>query len=181
MAGQKLTDKTALTGNLASDDLLMVVDTSDTTGSTVGTSKKVNNEQIIHTHKVSITASEFQSMDATGSAGTFKELLPASGTGLFYVILNVTINTNVTTQDTSATNLFISYDSTGISNYVIQHRRFGHNQPSASYQFAPLPFQSSGGDLGTLTTKTLVMYSSQNFTGDFTADAYVTYRKCSIV
>ena len=181
MAGQRLTDKTQFTGNTTKDDLFMIVDESDNTGSADGTSKKINADQVIQTTKISITASEFQAMDATGSAGTFKALLPAPGTGLFYVILNVTINAIVTTQDTSATNLFIGYDATDLTGYIIQQRRFGHNQPSKSYQFAPLPFTNSGGDLVTLTAKSLVMYSSQNFTGTFTADAYVTYRLCSIV
>ena len=41
MAGQRLTDKSALTSNTASGDLFMVVDVSDSTGSAAGTSKKV--------------------------------------------------------------------------------------------------------------------------------------------
>tara|TARA_Y100001972_G_scaffold126910_1_gene182048 strand:+ start:382 stop:927 length:546 start_codon:yes stop_codon:yes gene_type:complete len=181
MAGQRLTDKTLLLGNTTKDDLYMIVDESDTTGSTAGTSKKMKAEQLIQTTIKSISASAFTSMDATGNAGTFVELLPAAGTGLFYVILNVTINTNVTTQDTSATTLYIGYNATSLTGYVIQQRRFGHNQSSSSYSLAPLPFTNSGDDLGTLTTKDLLMYSSQNFTGDFTADAYITYRLCSIV
>lgn len=181
MASQRLTDKTLLAGNTTKDDLYMIVDESDTTGSAEGTSKKIKAEQLIQTNKVSVIASEFQAMDNSGSAGTFKELLPAPGTGLFYVILNATINTNVTTQDTSATTLFIGYDATSLTGYVIQHRRFGHNQPSASYSLAPLPFQTSGGDLATLTSKNLVLYSSANFTGDFSANVYITYRLCSIV
>ena len=42
MAIQRLTDKTALTTTPASDDLLMIVDVSDTTGSPEGTSKKIS-------------------------------------------------------------------------------------------------------------------------------------------
>jgi len=41
MAIQRLTDKTALGATPASDDLLMIVDVSDTTGSPEGTSKKI--------------------------------------------------------------------------------------------------------------------------------------------
>ena len=47
MAGQRLTDKSAITDNLATDDKLMVIDTSDTTGSAAGTSKKIDNKFII--------------------------------------------------------------------------------------------------------------------------------------
>ena len=52
MAGQRLTDKTALAENTANDDKLMVVDTSDTTGSSAGTSKKIDSKYIIQTDKV---------------------------------------------------------------------------------------------------------------------------------
>ena len=39
MAGQRLTDKSALNNHTGSGDLYMVVDVSDTTGSSAGTSK----------------------------------------------------------------------------------------------------------------------------------------------
>ena len=41
MAGQRLTDKTALEQQTASGDLFMVVDVNDTTGSAAGTSKRL--------------------------------------------------------------------------------------------------------------------------------------------
>ena len=52
MAGQRLTDKTALTEQLASGDLLMTVDVSDTTGSASGTSKQIANKYVIQTDTV---------------------------------------------------------------------------------------------------------------------------------
>tara|TARA_R100001440_G_scaffold32986_1_gene51779 strand:+ start:427 stop:972 length:546 start_codon:yes stop_codon:yes gene_type:complete len=181
MASQRLTDKSALTGNLATDDLLMVVDASDTTGSAEGTSKKVTNEQILQTTKKSISASAFANMDATGNAGTFVELLPGAGTGNFYVILNVTINTNVTASTTGTESLFIGYDSTETSDFIIKHFRFGRNQSSQIYVFSPVPTITSGNDLATISSSSLKMYSDGNFSGNFSADAYITYRKCSIV
>ena len=42
MANQRLTDKTALTQQVGSGDLLMVVDVNDTTGSAQGTSKQMD-------------------------------------------------------------------------------------------------------------------------------------------
>jgi hypothetical protein len=42
MAGQRLTDKTALEQQTGSGDLFMVVDVNDTTGSAAGTSKKID-------------------------------------------------------------------------------------------------------------------------------------------
>ena len=44
MAGQRLTDKSALENHTGSGDLYMVVDVSDTTGSAAGTSKKLDSK-----------------------------------------------------------------------------------------------------------------------------------------
>ena len=44
MAGQRLTDKTALEQQTASGDLFYVVDVNDTTGSAAGTSKKIDSK-----------------------------------------------------------------------------------------------------------------------------------------
>ncbi len=49
MASQRLTDKTALAEPTAKDDLYMIVDKSDTTGSSAGTSKKIDAKFIIQT------------------------------------------------------------------------------------------------------------------------------------
>ena len=44
MAGQRLTDKSALVTTPGTGDLLMIVDVNDTTGSAAGTSKKIDNK-----------------------------------------------------------------------------------------------------------------------------------------
>ena len=181
MSGQRLTDKTQLTGNTALDDLYMIVDESDNTGSGVGTSKKIQAEQVIQTTKVSVTATNFANMDDDGAANSSVNLLPAAGTGNFYVILAVTINTNVVTAPTNNTNLYVGYDAAQIAEFVLQFRRFSNTLTSRSYNIAPMPMVATGGDLGTLTTKALKLYSNQNFNGSFSADVYVTYRKCSII
>ena len=49
MAGQRLTDKTALEQQVGSGDLLMVVDVNDTTGSAQGTSKKMDFKYLMQT------------------------------------------------------------------------------------------------------------------------------------
>ena len=181
MANQRLTDKSAFSGNLATDDLFHVVDASDTSANPNGTSKKVTNEQIIQTTKVNITSANFSSMDDTGSAGTFFQLLPSSGTGFFYVIIAVNINTLVTSPPSNNTNLFIGYDSSQITDYVIQAFRFNNNVSSRSYNIAPNPRNASGDHLGVISSKPLIVYANQNFNGNISADFYVTYRKCSIV
>ena len=52
MAGQRLTDKTALAEQTGSGDLFMVVDVNDTTGSAAGTSKKIDSKFVIQTDKI---------------------------------------------------------------------------------------------------------------------------------
>ena len=66
MAGQRLTDKTALQVTPASDDLLMIVDVNDTTGSAVGTSKKIKNQFFIQTDKVTIDNTAFKALNSDG-------------------------------------------------------------------------------------------------------------------
>lgn len=65
MAGQRLTDKTALAEQLAKDDLLMLVDVSDTTGSAEGTSKKIEAQYVITTDKVTLTNADVLALDTT--------------------------------------------------------------------------------------------------------------------
>tara|TARA_R110000737_G_C14562883_1_gene482614 strand:- start:324 stop:860 length:537 start_codon:yes stop_codon:yes gene_type:complete len=65
MAGQRLTDKTALAEQLAKDDLLMVVDISDTTGSAEGTSKKIEAQYIITTDMVTLSNADVLALDTT--------------------------------------------------------------------------------------------------------------------
>jgi len=83
MAGQRLTDKTALANNPTSTDLLMVVDVSDNTGSAEGTSKKVISEYVLATEKVSINNSQFVGLDSIGvklvlARGANKVIIPES-------------------------------------------------------------------------------------------------------
>ena len=64
MAGQRLTDKTALAEQTASGDLYMIVDVNDTTGSSAGTSKKIDSKFVIQTDKISISNAEVLDLDA---------------------------------------------------------------------------------------------------------------------
>ena len=66
MAGQRLTDKTALTTTPGTGDLLMIVDVNDTTGSADGTSKKIDNKFFIQTDKITISNAEFLALNSDG-------------------------------------------------------------------------------------------------------------------
>ena len=113
MAGQRLTDKTALDQQTGSGDLYMIVDVSDTTGSTAGTSKKLDSKYVIQTDKISVSNAELQAMDASGGAGTFKTLVSAAGSGYAIIPLSATIVvTYGASTESSNKNLFIGYDNT---------------------------------------------------------------------
>ena len=54
MANQKLTSKTALEEQAGTNDILMIVDSSDTSSSAQGTSKKMDFKYLMQTDKISV-------------------------------------------------------------------------------------------------------------------------------
>ena len=96
MAGQRLTDKSGLAQQTAGDDILMVVDVSDTTGSAQGTSKKIEAKNIISVASVSLSSAQIQALHTSAVV-----LLPAPGSGFMYMVHSVLIdNTYVSTTQT---------------------------------------------------------------------------------
>ena len=97
MAGQRLTDKTAMTTTPATGDLLMVVDVNDTTGSAEGTSKKIDNKFFMQTDKISISNAEYKALATTG-----KTLVSSPGAGFAIIPISVAlINTEGGTPNTA--------------------------------------------------------------------------------
>tara|TARA_R100001530_G_scaffold101544_1_gene70610 strand:- start:261 stop:812 length:552 start_codon:yes stop_codon:yes gene_type:complete len=76
MAGQRLTDKSALVTTPGTGDLFMVVDVNDTTGSAAGTSKKIDNKFIVQTDKITISNAEFLALNSDG-----RTLISSPGAG----------------------------------------------------------------------------------------------------
>ena len=78
----KLTDLVSTLTNPASDDLLHIVDVSDSTGSAQGTSKKIDSKYIIQTDKLSLTNTEVKNIDTAvlrrGRTFDILELRPLS-------------------------------------------------------------------------------------------------------
>ena len=70
MAGQRLTDKTALEEQTGSGDLYMIVDVNDTTGGSAGTSKKLDSKFVIQTDKFSLTNAEVKLLSSAASPKT---------------------------------------------------------------------------------------------------------------
>tara|TARA_Y100001973_G_C5185992_1_gene327860 strand:- start:227 stop:772 length:546 start_codon:yes stop_codon:yes gene_type:complete len=180
MAGQRLTDKTALT-QTGTGDLFMVVDVSDTSSSSEGSSKKIETEYIIQTDKITISNAEFQAMDDSGGAGTFRVLLSAPSSGFILIPLNITLIATASDGETSNSNLFFGWDSSQTTNYWDTVSRFNRNVTSPrTFCFTGNP-PATGVETSSIENKQFVAYSNANFTStDMTADVYITYKKMKI-
>ena len=178
MAGQRLTDKTAITGNLAEGDLFMAVDVSDTTGSSAGTSKKIKSKFVIQTDKVSVASGIFQAMDTSGSPGTFAELLIAPGAGLYCQVLGITAIVDYASGTQSAkVALMFGWDSTDSSNYWSAAAGFMQGLTAdMNYSFAGRNSKSAPGGVAGIANRGFYVFSNGNFSSTFSADFYITYQ-----
>ena len=179
MAGQRLTDKSALTNQTGTGDLFMVVDVSDTTGSSAGTSKKLDSKYVIQTDKISISNAEFQAMDDSGGAGKFKTLISAQTSGYMAVPLSVTILATVSDADNSNATLYMGWDASQTTYYWNNTERWMRNVTSAqSWCYASYVTGLVNASASTtLDNKPFLLYSSANFNStDLAADVYVTYK-----
>ncbi len=170
MANQKLTDKQAYEQQAGTNDILMIVDSSDTSGSAQGTSKKMDFKYLMQTDKISVSNAEFQALDST------PKTLVGALSGYMITVYQVTIlTTYASATDTAGANLLFSYDSSDATTYWLSYRRFMNNiTTDASFSFQANP--SSGGTCKTsLLNKPFEMFSSAAFNGGFSADVYVTY------
>jgi len=176
MASQRLTDKSAI-DNIGSGDLMMLVDVSDTTGSAEGTSVKMDMKHVLQTDKISISNAEFLSMRTGGGASDFKTLVTAPGSGFMILPVNITmLVTYASATQTAAVNLFAGYDPTTATYYTSQYRNFMRNITTNSTFTLPIIGATNGIHSASIDNLPLVMYSSLNFSGGFSADVYVTYK-----
>jgi len=170
MPNQRLTDKTALTEQVGSGDLLMVVDVNDTTGSSAGTSKKMDFKYLMQTDKISVSNAEAQALDSS------PKTLVGALSGYMITVYNVTILcTHNSPNETANKYLYVGYDSSSNNEYYFAQRAFMNNlSTDTTYSLTGYP-----GAKGTLAASTLnkpfVMWSSGAFNGGWTADVYVTY------
>lgn len=169
MANQKLTDKTELAEQAGSGDLLMVVDVSDTTGSTAGTSKKHDFKYVIQTDKISVSNAE---IDLNSNPKTLVGAL----SGYMITVYNVNVLcTYASSTESSNANLVFTYDTSSTTNYWISFRRFMNGLTTDS----SFSFQANPGSPGTCTSsllnKPFILTSSADFNGGWSADVYVTY------
>ena len=176
MAGQRLTDKSSLNNHTGSGDLYMVVDVSDTTGSSAGTSKKIDSKFVIQTDKITVSAAEFGAMDASGGAGKFKTLVSAPGSGYAIVPISlVVVVTSVASPSAAVATLIAGYLNNSTSTYVYAKSKFMQSLISNN----TLVMAKDGGkysNTATIDNLPFYLYSSANFGGNFGADVYITYQ-----
>ena len=181
MAGQRLTDKTALANNPTSSDLLMVVDVLDTTGSAAGTSKKVISEYMLATDKVTIDNAAFLLMKTSG----FK-LVSAKGTNKVILPISVYVEyTEGATANLNSSNMHIGHELFNPLQYWDFEKGFTNPPKGNGISWI---FQGSGGNangvnyLSSLSDLDLSMYflatPSTGATGTMTI--WTTYRTLDI-
>ena len=177
MAGQRLTDKSALTSNTASGDLFMVVDVSDSTGSAAGTSKKVAAPYVINTATISLTSANVNDLDDTKQT-----LVAAPGSGYFLQPITITcICTHVSQPQANQGYLEIGYTGVGGTNYLVRQRDFYKDiGADCTFVFGYTAPPASGSYAGTINNVALQIGSSAAFSGDWTMKVHTTYQVVSI-
>jgi len=178
MAGQRLTDKSSLTTNPTSDDLLMIVDKSDTTGGSLGTSKKIDNKFIIQTDKTAVSAAEFQAMDATGGGGTFKTLISAPGAGYFINVLSAYIVVDYTSgTQVAKTTLYLGYITNTSVYFWSSVKSFMSQETSDNvYSASAQEGRTINGGASAIENKGFYVWAGANYVSAFDANIYVTYQ-----
>lgn len=181
MAGQRLTDKTALANNPTSSDLLMVVDVSDLSSSAQGTSKQYVAEYMVATERVDVDNSEFLALNTTG-----KTLVTNKGANKVIIPLNVYCEyTQGATPNTATVTPTIGFvdQSTG---FYWDQQRFAFDSPT----YNGISWLFSGGSpsakgvnaLASLSNLALIFYFNGTPTPSSTGTIkiFTTYRVIDI-
>ena len=170
MANQKLTSKTALEEQAGSGDLLMVVDVNDTTGSSSGTSKKMDFKYLMQTDKISVSNAEAQALNSTAKT------LVGALSGYMITVYHVTILcTHNSPNETANKYLYLGYDSSDSVATWQAARAFMEDATTNNSYCMSASYSASGTCRAALLNKPFVMWSSGAFNGGWTADVYVTY------
>ena len=170
MAGQRLTDKTALEQQAGSGDLLMVVDVSDTTGSAQGTSKKMDFKYVIQTDKFSLNNTEVQALDTT------PKVLVGALSGYMVNPLSVTILVTYSAPtESSSDNLYFGFDSADNNAYWVQVRDIMNGRTTPITYTLSTATGSYGASSTSILNKPFEMWANSAFNGGWSCDVYVTY------
>jgi len=178
MAGQRLTDKTALEQQAGSGDLLMVVDVNDTTGSSAGTSKKLDFKYVIQTDKFSLSNAEVQDL-----AHSSPKTLISALSGYMVTVYNVTVlATYASSTESSSNDLYFGYEASASPSAYWKQVRDMMNGKTTDISFQLMADPPAGGTLAaTLLNKPFIMWSNAAFNGGWSCDVYVTYSYTKIL
>ena len=177
MAGQRLTDKTALDEQAGSGDLLMVVDVSDSSGSAEGTSKKQDFKYVIQTDKFSLNNTEVQALNTTP-----KTLVGALSGYMVTPYCVTVIVTYDTTAESSNSNLYFGYNSAQDLLYWDMASRFnGLVATDNTWVFSGGTPSSKGVYGGSIINRPFEMWSNAAFNGGWSCDIYCTYAYTKIL
>jgi hypothetical protein len=174
MAGQRLTDKSALNNHTGTGDLYMIVDVSDTTGSTAGTSKKLDSKYVIQTDKISVSNAELQDL-----ASNEKTLVSAPGSGYGIVPLQLTIlATHNSPNESASAYLFVGYSDADDNYYWAKKYRmmFGLTTNVSFVLGSNYDSGNRGVHSVSIDDLPLVAWSDVDYAGGWTADFYITYQ-----
>ena len=174
MSGTKLTDKTALTEQLASIDLLMVVDKSDGTGSADGTSKAVQNKYIIQTDIISLNSAQCNALNTSPQT-----LVSSPGADYIIQPLRFTlIATYISAENTNNFNLYIGYNTTpSTTNFIYTQRGFYRNEGTEDRTYIVGAVAPSDGTFnGSIVDKPIGIWSAGNYNGNWGMKVLVTYQ-----
>ena len=172
MAGQRLTDKTALEQQAGSGDLLMVVDVSDTTGSSAGTSKKTDFKYVIQTDKFSLTNAEVIDLSHSGNPKTLVGAL--SG----YMVTPISVTMLVTyaaSTESSSNNLMFGFDSSNDTAYWFQIRDVMISKATDITYMMSAYTGGFGASAHPILNKPFLMWTNAALNGGWSCDVYVTY------
>jgi hypothetical protein len=177
MAGQRLTDKTALEQQTGSGDLFMVVDVNDTTGSAAGTSKKIDSKFVIQTDKISVSNAELVALDDGGGAGESKTIVSAPGSGYIIVPLQTTIiATHAGSNETSNKSLYVGWDATQTLVYYTYWSRIMSAITSGTRTYLSGASAGTGSNPATIDNLPLLIWTNGTLNGGWSCDIYITYQ-----
>ena len=175
MAGQRLTDKSALNNHTGTGDLYMVVDVSDTTGSADGTSKKLDSKFVIQTDKISVSNAEILALRTTS-----KTLVSAPGSGYGIIPISAMLFCTYAAPTASGKAAFyIAHQAGSATAYasLISNAMIGETTDNV-YKFAGISNPGMPTRTSSIDNVPLVLANNSAFdyTGGFSAVVYITYK-----
>jgi hypothetical protein len=171
MANQRLTDKDLLSAQIYSDDLLHIVDVSDTSSSAEGTSKKVEARRLIVTTRASWSNAEITALNSTAQD------LFAPPPGYYAIPICLTLFCEHAGSNESSNNsIYLGYTGSGTSAYWdFGSRIMGGKTSDQTYQYSGA-LQVGGGlaYAGDVSGVSFKVWSNGAFNGGWSAKAYFT-------